>query len=105
MPREWADFDGDGEGDNADAQMTTTTVGRTPMRLRLGTDPFSSAEVAGRQSFEIVIPGTAVGLGAWDLIGMFGGIPLFMWIGFGFATRNGRTAKYEAFAAGSTNSR
>ena len=26
---------------------------------------------------------------------MFGGIPLFMWIGFGFVTRNGRTAKYE----------
>ena len=42
-----------------------------------------------------MIPGTAVGLGAWDLIGMFGGIPLALWIGFGFATRNGRTAKYE----------
>ena len=27
---------------------------------------------------------------------MFGGIPLALWIGFGFATRNGRTAKYEA---------
>jgi hypothetical protein len=26
---------------------------------------------------------------------MFGGIPLFCWIGFGFVTRNGRTAKYE----------
>ena len=46
-------------------------------------------------SFEIVIPGTAVGLGAWDLIGIFGGVPLFAWIGFGFATRNGRCARYE----------
>jgi hypothetical protein len=26
---------------------------------------------------------------------MFGGIPLFAWIGFGFVTRNGRSAKYE----------
>ena len=33
---------------------------------------------------------TAVGLGAWDLIGIFGGVPLFAWIAFGFATRNGR---------------
>ena len=47
-------------------------------------------------SFEIVIPGTSVGLGAWDLIGMFGGIPLFVWIAFGFVTRNTRCAKYEA---------
>ena len=40
------------------------------------------------------MPGTAIGLGAWDLIGIFGGVPLFAWIGFGFATRNKRTAKY-----------
>ena len=61
----------------------------------MGTDPFSSSSQPV-DSFEIVIPGTAVGLGAWDLIGMFGGIPLFCWIGFGFVTRNGRTAKYES---------
>ena len=42
-----------------------------------------------------MIPGTAVGLGAWDLIGIFGGVPLFAWIAFGFATRNGRCDKYE----------
>ena len=45
--------------------------------------------------FEIVIPGTTVGLGAWDIIGMFGGIPLFIWIAFGFVTRNKRTARFE----------
>tara|TARA_B110000881_G_C18074985_1_gene270735 strand:- start:49 stop:516 length:468 start_codon:yes stop_codon:yes gene_type:complete len=27
---------------------------------------------------------------------MFGGIPLFAWIGFGFVTRNTRCAKYES---------
>ena len=93
-PREWADYDGDGEGDNADTDDDNDGWADTD-EVRLGTDPFSSADVPV-DSFEIVIPGTAVGLGAWDLIGMFGGIPLFMWIGFGFVTRNGRTAKYEA---------
>jgi len=47
------------------------------------------------ESFEIVIPSTNVGLGAWDLIGIFGGVPLFSWIMFGFLTRNGRCSRYE----------
>ena len=92
-PREWADYDGDGEGDNADTDDDNDGWADTD-EVRLGTDPFGAADVP-IDSFEIVIPGTAVGLGAWDLIGMFGGIPLFIWIGFGFVTRNGRTAKYE----------
>ena len=92
--REWADYDGDGEGDNADTDDDNDGWADTD-EIRVGTDPFNSAEEPV-DSFEIVIPGTAVGLGAWDLIGMFGGIPLALWIGFGFATRNGRTAKYEA---------
>jgi len=91
--REWADNDGDGEGDNADTDDDNDGWADTD-EVRLGTDPFGAADVP-LDSFEIVIPGTAVGLGAWDLIGMFGGIPLFMWIGFGFVTRNGRSAKYE----------
>ena len=91
--REWADYDGDGEGDNADADDDNDGWADTD-EVRLGTDPYGAADVP-IDSFEIVIPGTAVGLGAWDLIGMFGGIPLFVWIGFGFVTRNGRTAKYE----------
>ena len=91
--REWSDYDDDGEGDNADTDDDNDGWADTD-EVRLGTDPFGAADVP-IDSFEIVIPGTAVGLGAWDLIGMFGGIPLFMWIGFGFVTRNGRTAKYE----------
>jgi len=91
--REWADNDGDGEGDNADTDDDNDGWADTD-EVRLGTDPFGAADVP-IDSFEIVIPGTAVGLGAWDLIGMFGGIPLFAWIGFGFVTRNGRSAKYE----------
>jgi len=91
--REWADADGDGEGDNADPDDDNDGWADTD-EIRLGTDPFDGSNEP-IDSFEIVIPGTAVGLGAWDLIGMFGGIPLFCWIGFGFVTRNGRTAKYE----------
>ena len=91
--REWADNDGDGVGDNADTDDDNDGW-LDADEVREGTDPFSSSEQPV-DSFEIVIPGTAVGLGAWDLIGIFGGVPLFIWIGFGFITRNGRTAKYE----------
>ena len=101
--REWADYDGDGEGDNADTDDDNDGWADTD-EVRLGTDPFGAADVP-IDSFEIVIPGTAVGLGAWDLIGMFGGIPLFMWIGFGFVTRNGRTAKYEGLLREAQSSR
>ena len=92
--REWADSDGDGIGDNADTDDDNDGW-LDADELREGTNPFSSSEQPV-DSFEIVIPGTAVGLGAWDLIGIFGGVPLFVWIGFGFITRNGRTdQKYE----------
>ena len=91
--QECLDNDGDGEGDNADVDDDNDGWADTD-EIRLGTDPFNSAEEPV-ESFEIVIPGTSVGLGAWDLIGMFGGIPLFAWIGFGFVTRNTRCAKYE----------
>jgi len=91
--QECLDNDGDGEGDNADVDDDNDGWADTD-EIRLGTDPFNSAEEPV-ESFEIVIPGTSVGLGAWDLIGMFGGIPLFVWIGFGFVTRNTRCAKYE----------
>ena len=91
--REWADNDNDGTGDNADTDDDNDGWSDAD-EVREGTDPLSSSEQPV-DSFEIVIPGTAVGLGAWDLIGIFGGVPLFAWIGFGFITRNGRTAKYE----------
>ena len=91
--QECLDNDGDGEGDNADVDDDNDGWADTD-EIRLGTDPFNSAEEPV-ESFEIVIPGTSVGLGAWDLIGIFGGVPLFVWIGFGFITRNTRCAKYE----------
>ena len=91
--QECVDTDGDGIGNNGDSDDDGD--GWTDAdEERLGTDSLSASDQP-IDSFEIVIPGTAVGLGAWDLIGIFGGVPLFAWIGFGFATRNGRCQRYE----------
>ena len=91
--QECVDTDGDGIGNNGDSDDDGD--GWTDAdEERLNTDPLSSSSKPV-DSFEIVIPGTAVGLGAWDLIGIFGGVPLFAWISFGFATRNGRCQRYE----------
>ena len=92
-PQECVDTDNDGVGDNADSDDDDD--GWTDAdEIRLGTDSLSSSDQPV-DSFEIVVPGTSIGLSAWDLIGIFGGIPLFAWIAFGFATRNGRCDKYE----------
>jgi hypothetical protein len=98
--REWLDSDGDGEGDNADLDDDNDGWTDTD-EARQGTDPFSS-ESQPVEGFEVIIPGTQISLGAWDLIGMFGGIPLFIWIAFGFVTRNGRTARFEHLLAEAT---
>ena len=75
-------FDGDGIGNNADSDDDGD--GWTDAdEIRLNTDSLSSSSQPV-DSFEIVIPGTAVGLIAWDLIGIFGGVPLFAWIGIWF---------------------
>jgi len=96
--REWADADGDGEGDNADTDDDNDGWIDTD-EVRQGTDPFSSSSQP-IDGFEVIIPGTQVSLGAWDLIGIFGGVPVFIWIAIGFATRNGRTARYEEMLRG-----
>ena len=46
-------------------------------------------------SFEIILPGTSIGLGAWDLIGVFVGIPITVWIMIGILTRGGRAKRFE----------
>ena len=92
-PQECVDTDNDGVGDNADSDDDGD--GWTDAdEIRLNADPLSASDQPV-DSFEIVVPGTSIGLSAWDLIGIFGGIPLFAWIAFGFATRNGRCDKYE----------
>ena len=91
--RESSDADGDGEGDNAD--VDDDNDGWTDIdELRQGSDPYSSS-VKPVEGFEIIIPDTEISLGAWDLMGILFGVPLFVWIAFGFATRNGRCDRYE----------
>jgi hypothetical protein len=99
--KECLDSDGDGEGDNADTDDDNDGWADTD-EMRRGTDPFSSAETPV-DSFEMVVPGTAIGLGAWDLIGIFGGVPLFSWLAFGFATRNARCGRFEEKLNATTN--
>ncbi|MDP6869296.1 MAG: hypothetical protein QGI21_00790 [Candidatus Poseidoniaceae archaeon] len=88
---ECIDTDGDGIGNNADADDDNDLVTDAD-EIRAGTDPLDPYDTPV-DSFEIQIGN--IGLGAWDLIGMFGGIPIFSWLLFGFATRNSRCARYE----------
>jgi len=92
-PKECKDSDGDGEGDNADTDDDNDGWADTD-ELRMGTDPFSAKDKPV-DSFEIVVPGTNIGLGAWDIMGILGGVPLALWIGTGLITRNGRTRRFE----------
>jgi hypothetical protein len=85
------DSDGDGIGNNADADDDNDKWTDAD-EIRAGTDPLSASDTPV-DSFEIQIGN--IGLGAWDLIGMFGGIPIFSWIAFGLITRNGRCSRYE----------
>ena len=83
-PLECLDTDGDKIGNNADADDDGD--GWTDAdEIRANTDPLNPNDTPV-DSFEIVIPGTEIGLGAWDLIGIFGGLPIFGWILFGFVT-------------------
>ncbi|MEC7167798.1 MAG: Ig domain-containing protein, partial [Candidatus Thermoplasmatota archaeon] len=88
-----ADFDKDGIPDAEDQDDDNDGVSDAE-EIRDGTDPFNSKSIP-IEGFEVFIPGTRISLGAWDLIAMFGGIPLFIWISFGFITRNSRAVKFE----------
>ena len=85
------DFDDDGIGDNEDSDDDNDGVNDI-IEIQEGTDPMDASSVPV-ESFEIVVGGN-IGLGAWDLIGIFGGIPFFSWICFGIITRNGRAERY-----------
>ena len=90
---EWRDSDGDGIGDEADDDDDNDGWSDAE-EFRQGTDPYSASSIP-TESFELMVPGTNIGLGAWDLIGIFGGLPLFVWLLFGFVTRNARADRLE----------
>ena len=87
------DFDKDGIPDVEDQDDDNDGVSDAE-EIKEGTDPLNSESIPV-EGFEVFIPGTRISLGAWDLIAMFGGIPLFIWISFGFITRNSRAQKFE----------
>ena len=99
-PTETRDFDGDGVGDRADPDDDNDGV-LDDAELNAGTDPYN-ANSKPIDSFEILLPGTNVGLGAWDLIGVFVGIPLTTWILIGIFTRGGRAKRFEERLQGAT---
>jgi hypothetical protein len=98
--RECSDFDGDGDGDNADTDDDNDGWTDTD-EMREDTDPFDASDYP-IVAFQLMIPGTTIGLDGWDLIGIFGGVPLFAWILFGFVTRNKRCRKYEDMLNGAS---
>tara|TARA_B100001245_G_scaffold10221_2_gene7072 strand:- start:467 stop:1909 length:1443 start_codon:yes stop_codon:yes gene_type:complete len=96
-PEEWEDFDGDGIGDNADPDDDGDGWSDVD-EIREGTYPYDADSVP-ITTFQVVLPGTwggeTVALDAWDLVGIFGGGPIVLWLAFSFTTRNSRTAKVE----------
>lgn len=99
-PMETRDFDGDGVGDRTDPDDDNDGV-LDDAEINAGTDPYD-AESKPVDSFEILLPGTSIGLGAWDLIGVFVGIPLTTWILIGIITRGGRAKRFEERLQGAT---
>ena len=92
-PLERSDHDGDGIGDVAD--LDDDDDGYTDVQeLNANTDPLDSSDHP-IEGWEWIVPGTQIGLSVWDLIGIFAGVPLAAWLGFGLVTRNGRTAAFE----------
>ena len=92
-PQEWNDNDGDGDGDNIDSDDDNDGWSDVD-EDRHGTDPLDSSSVPV-EAFQIILPGTTIGLDSWDLIGIFGGGPILLWLMFGFVTRNRRTRGIE----------
>ena len=69
------DYDKDGIPDDED-QDDNDGVSDAE-EIKEGTDPFDSESIPV-EGFEVFIPGTRISLGAWDLIAMFGGVPVYM---------------------------
>jgi hypothetical protein len=88
-PSECKDNDGDGLGDNGDADDDNDGVNDIS-EVQKGTDPLDE----NSRPFEGVTV-SGVELGAWDLIGIFGGGPVAIWVLFGLLTRKDRTHRFE----------
>ena len=97
-PLEAYDNDEDGIGDRTDPDDDNDGV-LDDAEIEAGTDPFDPTSKPV-DSFEIILPGTSIGLGAWDLIGVFVGIPFTVWILIGILTRGARQRRFEDLLRG-----
>ena len=97
-PMEAYDNDEDGIGDRTDPDDDNDGV-LDDAEIEAGTDPFDPTSKPV-DSFEIILPGTSIGLGAWDLIGVFVGIPFTVWILIGILTRGARQRRFEDLLRG-----
>ena len=92
-PIEYSDNDGDGIGDFADPDDDNDGF-LDDAEKNAGTDPLDPNSKP-LDSFEIILPGTTIGLGAWDILGVFFGIPLSIYLLIGLLTRGGRAKRFE----------
>ena len=92
-PLEFADNDDDGIGDYADLDDDNDGI-LDDAEINAGTDPYDPTSKP-IDSFEIILPGTSIGLGAWDILGVFFGIPLTVYLMIGLLTRGGRAKRFE----------
>ena len=99
--KECKDSDADGIGDNEDDDDDNDGWSDAE-EFRYGTDAFSSAEKPVN-SFEVVLPGTEIGLGAWDIVGVMVGLPMASWFIFGILTRYQRGERFADRLRGCQN--
>ena len=90
-------------GDNQDPDDDNDGV-LDDAEINAGTDPFDASSKPV-DSFEIILPGTSIGLGAWDLIGVFVGIPFTVWILVGIGNTRQPSASLRRDAAGAEQRR
>jgi len=88
-----SDYDGDTIPDELDEDDDNDGYSDKEEELK-DSNPFDedSNPVEG---FEFIIPNTEISLGAWDIIGMFTGIPLIIFLTFSLLTRNKRARGFQ----------
>lgn len=89
-PYQWHDNDGDGYGDNVvcvhyDAHPNDVNAWAAD----------DECDIEDDDGFEFMIPGTKITISAWDLVGIFTGGPIAVWVIFSVATRDSRCHQFE----------
>ena len=91
-PDEWVDTDEDGIGDEEDEDDDGDGI-LDEAEIREGSDP-KDADSLPKESFELFIPGTTIGIDSWDLLGLMTGACVIVYIVAATMTRDGRYERY-----------